>query len=746
MRKIITLNDGWQFGKWPDGTMEELPPEDLGKEPVSLPHTWYEDGSSYEGTAVYERVLELNPEEGEKAYLEFQGADRWCKVYANGVLLGEHKGGYSLFRIPLEEGVIKRGENRLTVVLDNRAWEEINPLSGDFTIYGGLYRDVNLILVPEVHFDLMYYGTCGVLARTEIDEEGRGVIRLEPHVCGLGKNHRIVCEIQDPAGNVVKDGEAGLGEEHAVFCVENPTLWEGKTSPAMYQVTVKLLSQDKADRENVLDEVRIPVGFRRIRMEAEKGFFLNDRRLRINGVSKHQDFDQVFSAVGPVEWERDMELIRDLGANAVRLSHYQHPQYFYDLCDREGLIVWAEIPMLKMNGTKGCIDNACSQMRELIYQNLHHPSICFWGIQNEIAIYGEEDFMYEDCRRLNRLGKKLDPSRLTAAANLYTVQNSSPLNQITDMIGYNVYFGWYYGVMEEYSSFMDRFHGDCPDMPLGISEYGVDCSTAFHQENPKVKDYSEEYQSLFHETVYGIIQSKNYVWGSFVWNMFDFGSVRRNEGGTRYRNCKGLVTFDRKVKKDSFYYYKAQWSQEPFVYIAERRFEKRAAGEIQVKVYSNQKEVILETGGLYQTEQSENGIFIFEHVKLTPGVNPITVRAGDCVDQVTFVRVGEPEASYTFIDPNPEVNVRNWFLDEQEEAKMFPKDCWSVMDSVSELVKSGKTMEVIERWSPKLAAVMKERKGSMPLYRTLNFMRKEFKEDAMKELNKLLIQIKKEEL
>ena len=743
MRQIMNLNKGWQFGKWPDGSMEDMPPEHLKKSPVNLPHTWYEDGSSYDGIAVYERTLELDPEKGRKPYLEFQGADRWCRIYVNGVLLGEHKGGYSTFRCPIEEPVIRKGKNRLTVVLDNRSWDEISPLSGDFTVYGGLYRDVNLILVSEAHFDLMYYGTCGVLVRAGVDAENHGVIRLEPHLCGADRKNAISYEVYDPAGKLVKKAEAAYGEKSTVFCLEHPALWEGKKAPSLYRITAKLLSEEMEDGRIVLDEVSVSTGFRKLRMDAEEGFFLNDRHLRINGVARHQDFDRVFSAARTAEWDRDMELIREIGANAVRLSHYQHPQYFYDLCDREGLVVWAEIPMLKMNGTKACMDNACSQMRELIYQNLHHPSICFWGIQNEIAIFGEDDSMYENCRCLNQLVHDLDSDRLTTAANLYTVKNGSVLNQITDMIGYNIYFGWYYGVMEEYRSFLDRFHEECPNIPLGISEYGVDCSTGFHQENPKVKDYSEEYQSLFHETVYRIIQSKKYLWGSFVWNMFDFGSARRKEGGVKYRNCKGLVTFDRKVKKDSFYYYKAQWADEPFVAIAEQRFEKRAAEEIRVKVYSNQTEVTLEAAGKIRTEHSCNGVFLFEHIPLDMGENLITAAAGECVDQAVFTRVEEPAASYTFIDPDPEINVRNWFLDEQEEAKLFPKDFWSVMDPVETLLKSEEAMKVIDAWSSKLAQAMRERKGAMPLYRTLNFMRKEFKEDAVKELNQLLIQIKK---
>lgn len=741
MRKIDNINQNWMFGKWLDGDMEKFPPNTLEKYAVELPHTWYEDGAQYHGIGVYERILNLEKGKGEKRFLEFQGADRWCKVYFNGVLLGEHKGGYSTFRVPIENDVIQDGENQITVVLDNRDWEEISPLSGDFTVYGGLYRNVFLITVPEQHFDLMYYGTCGILARADLDESNQGILKLETHLCGCKKENHIVYEIYNPDGKQIQQQDTSPEQESLLIYIEKPALWNGQSAPYLYHIVAKILTED---RKEVLDEVQIDFGFRKIHMDPDKGFFLNGQYLRIHGVAKHQDFADVFSAATPTEWDRDMELIKEIGANAIRLSHYQHPQYFYNLCDKEGIVVWAEIPMLKMNEKESCMENAYSQMQELIYQNLHHPSICFWGIQNEIAIFGENEMMYDNCQRFNRFVKKLDSSRFTTSANLYTVQNKSPLNHITDMVGYNVYFGWYYGIMQEYGSFLDQFHKECPNVPIGISEYGVDCSIGWHQEKPKVKDYSEEYQSKFHETVYAILQSKPYLWGSFVWNMFDFGSAIRNEGGVKYRNCKGLVTFDRKTKKDAFYYYKSQWSQIPFVHIAERRFEKRVSDEICVKVYSNQRTVTLETADLMMIKESDNGIFRFEHIPLSQERNLIVAKSGDCIDQVTFIKVQSPEESYTFVDPNPEINVRNWFLDEQEEEKLFPRDSWSIMDSIEDLIDSEEAMSVIRNWSEKLARAMEERKSAMPLYRVLNFMRKEFKEEAMKELNKTLNQIKKE--
>ena len=736
MRDIILINQGWQFAKLPDVDISQLPEVLPEMEAVNLPHTWYVDGEHYYGAVVYQKEIELDTRAGKQAYVEFGGADRWCRVYLNGVFLGEHEGGYSIFRVAIDRSAVKTGKNVLTVLLDNRDWGYISPLAGDFTIYGGLYRDVNLIWVSEEHFDLMYYGSSGLILRATV-ENGCGVLSLEPHVCVTESGAQIRYEVLDEAGRLVWSAREAA-EKTAECRIPNVLRWDGKGNAYLYAVKAQLLRN-----EICCDEIMLQTGFKEIRMDAEQGFFLNGNRLRIQGVAKHQDYGQVFSAAGPEQWERDMELIEDIGANAVRLSHYEHPQYFYDLCDKEGMVVWAEIPMLKMVEDERCMENACQQMKELIYQNIHHPSICFWGLQNEIAIFGEEDYMYGNCQRLRRLIEELDPNRLSAAANLYSVENGSALNRVSDIVGYNIYFGWYYGVMKDYDGFLDRFHRDCPEVPLGISEYGVDCNLQFHQEQPKVKDYSEEYQALYHETVYEIFKSKPYLWGSFVWNMFDFGSARRNEGGTKYRNCKGLVSFDRAVKKDAFYYYKAQWSKEPFVHIAEKRFEKRAGESIRVKVYSNQKEVMLTAGGNAYRAESDNGIFFFHDIPLVMGENLMTAESGDCADHAVFVREAEPEASYTFVDPNPEINVRNWFLDEQEQEKMFPEEYCSVMDPVSDLVKNPQAMEVIEAWSMKLADGMRSRKATMPLYRIINFMRAEFKEEQVKELNQSLTKIKK---
>lgn len=736
MRTVISMNQDWQFAKLPGEDISRLPEHFPEMEEVKLPHTWYADGAHYYGAAVYQKELELAVESDQEAYLEFNGADRWCRVYLNDVFLGEHEGGYSVFRVKIDRQAVKAGKNVLTVLLDNRDKGYISPLAGDFTIYGGLYRDVNLILVSENHFDLMFYGSCGLIVRASV-EEGCGVLALEPHVCVTESGCRIAYEVLDEAGSLVGSAEEAA-EKTAECRISNPFLWDGKEKAHLYTVKAKLLQNGV-----LCDAVELRTGFKEIRMDAEQGFFLNGNHLLIQGVAKHQDYAQVFSAAGPEQWERDMELLEEIGANAVRLSHYEHPQYFYDLCDRRGMVVWAEIPMLKMLEDERCIDNACQQMKELIYQNIHHPSICFWGFQNEIAIFGEEEYMYGNCQRLRDLIDELDPNRLSAAANLYSVKNESQLNQLSDIVGYNIYFGWYYGEMKDYDDFLDSFHRDCPNVPLGISEYGVDCNLQFHQEQPKVKDYSEEYQALFHETVYGILKTKPYLWGSFVWNMFDFGSARRNEGGTMYYNCKGLVTFDRSVNKDAFYYYKAQWSKEPFVHIAEHRFEKRAKESIRVKVYSNQKEVELIAGGVTYKVASDNGIFSFDEIPLVMGENQMTAVSGACEDKVVFVRTEEPEAAYTFVDPNPEINVRNWFLDDQEQEKLFPEEYCSVMDSVYDLVHNPEAMEVIEAWSMKLADGMRSRKATMPLYRVINFMRAEFKEEQVKELNQSLTKIKK---
>lgn len=745
VREVISLNGGWQFFAQPERFEPPFAapgPEGL---PVTLPHSWNaEDGQSGNGYArqccCYQRPLTL-PAGGECFYLEFQGANSVCRAWLDETFLGEHRGGYSAFRFDITGLCRPGGQALLTVFVDNRETADVSPLAGDFTIFGGLYRDVNLICVPQAHFDLLYWGTAGVLLTPAVDPDGAARLAVETHLV-RGENARVRYTVTGPDGQTAAAAEADGAAPSAVLPIEAPALWQGKADPALYTCTAQLL-----DKTGVLDEVSLHFGLRAVKVDPDAGFFLNGESMPLRGVARHQDRCGCGNAVTPAQMDEDFAFLRELGANAVRLSHYQHAQHFYDLCDREGLVVWAEIPMLAMEENPGLLENAEQQLTELILQNRHHPSICFWGLQNEIAIAGETLAMYRGVERLQQLARRLDPTRLTTGANLYCVKNSSPLNRITDVVAYNVYYGWYYGTMPEYAGFLDSFHAENPDVCLGVSEYGVDCNPAFHSDTPKVKDYSEEFQSLFHETVYPLLDSRRFVWGTFVWNLFDFGSAMRNEGGTKGRNCKGLVTYDRQTRKDAFYYYKACWSAEPFVHIASRRFRRRAAQAIAVKVYSNQPSVALEVNGRPFAVRSGRTVFTFENVPLQPGENTVTARAGASADTVVWERVDRPEQSYIYVDPNPGYNVKNWFTLGQTEEDLFPADRYSLMDTMADLTAQPQCMERILEYLPALGKDERLRKASsFTLFKIVNRMSGSFDEKRVQELNRRLNKIPKQKL
>lgn len=693
----ISLNQSWQFAKVPEGDIPPVP-EGIAWENISLPHTWYTDEDPYHGVVVYRREFSTDPKWC-KAFLEFEGADQVCRVFVNGRPVGEHRGGYARFRFPVPQEALSSGSLFIEVYLDNSINPEVLPNFGDFTVFGGLYREVNLLVTGENHFDYLYYGTDGIIAAADIEKDGMGVVRISPHVCTTDPDARICYTLTDPDGEFTANCVADVRESVRME-VSAPRLWNGKVDVNLYTLSAALLT----GTGETADETKLCLGFRHITMSPDEGLRLNGERVKLCGVAKHQDRAGAFNAVSDRQIDEDFALIREIGANAVRLSHYQHSQHTYDCCDEAGFLVWAEIPMLKMTESQALMENAAEQLRELIFQNLHHPSIFCWGIQNEIAMFRDAPYMHEGCRMLTKLAKELDPDRLVSGANLYNVKFSSELNKITDMIGYNIYFGWYYGKMADYGSFLDKLHAAIPEMPLGISEYGVDSNPALHAEEPKVKDYSEEYQALFHETVYPIFQGKDYLWGSFVWNMFDFSSDRRNEGGVKFLNSKGLVSYDRSLRKDAFYYYKAIWSKEPFVHICSRRFVKRAREVVDIKVYTNQPSVALTVNGAEwgSAENNGNGTVVFCKVALRIGENTVHAAAGEWEDCCIFERVENEEESYRLPDQS-EGNVRNWFLSDDDTVK---EGYYSIMDTADDLLQCVKAREILTRYVPELVKVL----------------------------------------
>ena len=728
----ISLNAGWQFIKLPRGIPVER--ENLDWETVSLPHTWYREEDPYHGLVLYRREIGVG-KAWKKAFLEFEGADQRCRVFVNGKEIGEHNGAYARFRFPVPEAALKSGELRIEALLDNRVSADVSPNFGDFTIFGGLYRNVNLLVTSEDHFDYCYYGTDGVIARAAVQDDGSGLLALEPHVCTEREDACILYTLTGPEGELAAESTAPA-KESVSLRVPEPKLWNGKKAPELYTLRAEL----QIDGETA-DEAEIRVGFRTVSMSPDDGLRLNGEHIKLCGVAKHQDRAGVFSAVSREQIDEDFALIREIGANAIRLSHYQHPQHTYDRCDEDGLLCWAEVPMLKMTENGALYANIEQQLIELVLQNNHHPSIFCWGIQNEIGMFRDAPFMHEECRVLTALAKRLDPNRLVTAANLYNVKPASQLNAITDMVGYNLYFGWYYGEMPDYSKYLDNYHAQRPEMPLGISEYGVDCNVKLHSENPKVKDYSEEYQALWHETVYPILQSKDYLWGSFIWNMFDFSSDRRSEGGVKYINGKGLVSHDRTLRKDAFYYYKAKWSAEPFVHLCARRFVKRCREAVDVKVYTNQNAVTLFVNGAERETLSNNGngTVLFRDVALEPGENRLKAVSGELADSLIFERVEIAEESYR-LPEETSGPVRNWFLSDDDTVK---EGYYSIMDTAEDVLSGARS--VLVRFVPSLVEVLD--RDVIPMGLSMkSILSRELKNDpdTMLRINDALHKIKKE--
>lgn len=733
MTKMQQWNTDWIYTRqnWNEIDVNE----ELEGQEVVLPHTWYSDEDYYQGEAAYQKKFTYKQTEGNRVFVKFYGVDRESYVILNGHKLCHHQGGYNIFTVELTEELVD-GENLMTVLVSNAKTDKISPLSGDFAVFGGIHRKVELITTGEACFDRTYYGTDGVVLQTK-SVDGINSLWADVRVLGAA-DYSVVYTISDVDGILAEasdDHEAGM---HEICQVENVKNWNGLDDTTLYTVSVALV----VDGE-IVDEVSRKVGFREIAIDANNGFFLNKVHTKLHGVAKHQDSAEVYSAATMENWKQDMDLIHEIGANAVRLSHYPHPQEVYDLCDEMGFVVWAEIPLLKLTEDDELFENAKYQLTEMILQNMHHPSIAFWGLQNEIAIYGEFPYMTEKVQLLNELTHRLDDTRFSACANLNVVHSDSSLNRITDVTAYNIYYGWYYGEFEDHGAFLDEFHATNPDMPLAISEYGADTNIIFHSDNPQVSDYTEEYQALYHEKVYPSMESRDFVWGSFVWNMFDFTSPCRQAADVTNRNIKGLVTFDRKTRKDSFYYYKAKWSQEPFVHIGSKRFVNRATETISIKVYSNQPEVTIEINDDTLTGIVENGSAVFENVALVMGENRVVATAGNERDEAIFIRCEEPDESYIYVDQNPGINVRNWFLDEKSEAELFPEDRISLRSTINEILASQEAVDIVRKRMPDVADGLQDMMGTFSFEKYFQYVKPDYTEEEVKALNEELTHIVK---
>jgi len=487
------------------------------------------------------------------------------------------------------------------------------------------------------------------------------------------------------------------------FTVDNPHLWNGIKDPHLYQVLATIEVDGK-----VIDERRIPFGFRNVEITAEHGCFLNGEHIKIRGMARHQDFGELGYAITEKEMEQDMALLLELGANSVRLSHYQHDDYFYRLCDEKGILAWAEVPFISSPPTcEEAFANIKEQMERLVKQCYNHCSIYCWGVQNELSVTGENEALYGYVREMEQYVKELDATRYTAEANIYSVENKSTLNQLTDLVGYNLYYGWYYKTIPDLQIRLDEFHADCPNTPLLVTEYGVDTNPVYHAYEPAVKDYSEEYQLQFCENAIRAFEEREFVTGSYVWNLADFGSENRDEGGRKGQNMKGLVTMDRALKKDAFYLYKAYWSKEPFVKLAGSRFVNRHLEENCIQVLSNLSKLRLFVNGVLTESKDEIEPVTRFQISL-PDIGEYTIHVegfdenGNVYrDSMRLMRVTEQDKTYIAEKKDNRAVVTNWFekfdLSDTTEV-VIDENGYSTGDTIGELLANEATKMVLEKY------------------------------------------------
>ncbi len=634
MRKVFNINAGWKFIKADIAPDKAESAEGLS---VDVPYTWNgkdgQDGGGdyYRGRCLFVKRF-TSPEFGadERVYLEFKGVNSSCDVMLNGKQMTHHDGGYSTFRCDVTEEL--KADNLLLVYVDNSKTEKVYPQTADFTFYGGIYRDVNIIVVNKNHFDLDFYGAPGIAITPKVEGKN-GKVTVDAYITGEGEAR---VKITDAAGNTVAEGESGKD-----IAIENVHLWDGIEDPYLYTAEVTLF--DESGKE--VDKLLRKFGFRTFSIDPKKGFILNGRVYPLRGVCRHQDRPGIGNALTREMHEEDIAIIKEIGANTLRLAHYQHDDYFYDLCDEAGLVVWAEIPYISRHMPEAN-DNAVSQMKELVYQQYNHACIVMWGVSNEITMYGKhKKNMLAFHKQLNDLVHKLDPTRLTTLAVFAMAGPMNKTAHITDVVAWNLYLGWYVPGFFLNDLWISLFHFLYPNRCLGYSEYGAECMPNLHSRHPRRGDNSEEYQASYHEFMLRCFERHPYMWGTYVWNMFDFAADARNQGGEPGMNHKGLVTFDRKTRKDSFYIYKAYWSKEKFVHIAGKRFVNRTGGTTTVKVYTNCGSVELTANGKKIAGKTKDGrAFVFK-VKLE---KDLTLRAvsGECSDECVLHKVDKPDPAY----------------------------------------------------------------------------------------------------
>ena len=650
MRTIVNINRKWAFSKEAAAVPTEV---NKAWNFVNLPHTWNAldgqdgDGDFWRGTAYYARILDKQDlPTADRYYIEINGANSSADLYVGGEKLATHHGGYSTWRVDITEKL--QDKTLIVLAVDNAANETVYPQTADFTFYGGLYRDVNIVCVSESHFDLDYYGGPGIKVTPIVDGSNANV-EAEVFVTNSKMGQSVRYTVYDAQENVIAQQESS--DTKVSFTIENVHKWHGRKDPYLYCLEAELVEDGK-----VLDNVCTRFGCRSYKIDPENGFILNGEEYPLRGVSRHQDRWGIGNALLPEHHTEDMDLICEVGCTTIRLAHYQHDQFFYDLCDERGLVIWAEIPYISQH-MPGGRENTISQMKELIVQNYNHPSIVVWGLSNEITMKGDKDpDLLENHNILNDLCHEMDKTRLTTIAAVSPCPIDSPYIQIPDVVSYNHYFGWYGGETSQNGPWFDKFHKTHPNIPIGCSEYGCEALN-WHTSKPTQGDYTEEYQAYYHEELIKQLFSRKYMWATHVWNMFDFGADNRNEGGENGQNHKGLVTFDRKYKKDSFYAYKAWLNPEPMIHLCGKRYVDRVEDVTKVTVYSNQPSVELFANGIsLGVKEAADHFFYFDVPN--SGTTHLVAVAGELKDESVIRKVEVFNEAYRLKE---KTTILNWF-------------------------------------------------------------------------------------
>ena len=638
-RAVIPLNNDWLF------RFSHEVHKGSGHK-VVLPHTWnavdaLSGKPDYKrGIGNYSRSLFVPASwQGRRIFIRFEGANTTTDLFLNGKHIGEHRGGYGAFIFELTDKLIYGAKNQLLVRVNNAEQLDVMPLVGDFNFYGGIYRNVALLLTNDVCISPLDYASPGIyLRQTKVDAQQADVkadVMLD-NPTDKTQQVEVAVEVFSGGKSISKQQKSirleaqAMVEKHTIpFTIRRPHLWNSTQDPFIYKVKVSLWQG-----KTLLDEVEQPLGLRSYKVDPARGFFLNGRHLQLHGVCRHQDRAVVGNALAPEDIREDVKLMREMGVNAVRLAHYPHSSYTYDQMDRAGIVTWAEIPFVGPGGyaDKGFVDserfraNGKAQLCELIRQHFNHPSICFWGLFNELKYEGDNPSDY--IRELNTLAHAEDSTRPTTCAS----NQMGEMNFITDVMAWNRYDGWYGSTPSTLATFLDEMHAKYPQLCIALSEYGAGASVRQQQDSliqpqPNSWWHPENWQTFYHIRNWDIISHRPFLWGSFVWNMFDFGAAHRTEGDRPGINDKGLVTHDRKTKKDAYYFYKANWNPEPMVYIAGKRCTERKKGDIDLWVFSNCKSVTLTINGKPLPALTPNDISLCTfHITLQPGLNRIVAK------------------------------------------------------------------------------------------------------------------------